>query len=115
MDMTQNSPIFIPVNLPFGLFIKCDWQILLSKQFIMENTDSKKQNLKETFKRSLVKTISYRLFIILLDFTTIYLITHKVNLAIGFMLVSNIYTTVAYFLHERIWDRIKWGKEISVN
>ena len=26
------------------------------------------------------------------------------------MIVSNIYTTIGYFLHERIWDRIKWGK-----
>lgn len=65
---------------------------------------------KETVKRTLVKTITYRIFIMTLDFTSIYLFTGKVNIAIGFMIVSNIYTTLGYFFHERIWDRIKWGK-----
>jgi uncharacterized membrane protein len=64
----------------------------------------------ETLQRSLVKTISYRLAILVLDFTAIYLFTGKVKIALGFMVVSNIYTTIGYFLHERIWDRIKWGK-----
>jgi uncharacterized membrane protein len=27
------------------------------------------------------------------------------------MIVSNIYTTVAYFLHERVWAGVKWGLE----
>jgi uncharacterized membrane protein len=31
--------------------------------------------------------------------------------AAAFMIVSNIYTTVAYFLHERVWAGIKWGME----
>ena len=39
----------------------------------------------------------------------VYLFTHKVDVALGFMIVSNIYTTVGYFVHERIWARIKWG------
>jgi len=30
------------------------------------------------------------------------------------MLVSNIYTTVGYFLHERLWARIRWGDKDHV-
>ena len=67
----------------------------------------------ETVRRSVVKTLSYRLVILVLDFTSIYLFTGKIKVAFGFMIVSNVYTTVCYFLHERIWDRIKWGKEIQ--
>jgi len=78
----------------------------------MEESAPKTQQLKDTFKRSIVKSIGYRLIIIILDFTTVYIFTGKVNIAIGFMLVSNAYTTVIYFLHERIWDRIKWGKQV---
>lgn len=37
--------------------------------------------------------------------------TGTVKVAIGFMIASNIYTTLAYFAHERIWARIKWGIE----
>jgi adenylylsulfate kinase len=64
----------------------------------------------ESFRRSIVKTVSYRLIIIVLDFTAIYLFTGQVKVALGFMIVSNIYTSVGYFAHERIWDKIKWGK-----
>ena len=39
-----------------------------------------------------------------LDFTVVYLLTGKVVTAAAFMLVSNIYRTVAYFLHERVWQ-----------
>jgi uncharacterized membrane protein len=79
----------------------------------MEQMAPKPQELKDTFKRSIVKSIGYRLIIVILDFTTVYIFTGKVNIAVGFMLVSNAYTTVVYFLHERIWDRIKWGKELK--
>lgn len=71
-----------------------------------------KAHSKETLKRSLVKTISYRIAIIIFDFTAVYLFTGEVKIALGFMLVSNIYTSVGYFIHERIWDRIRWGKEL---
>ena len=67
---------------------------------------------EETLRRSVVKTISYRAVILILDFVTIYLFTGKMKVALGFMIVSNIYTTIGYFFHERIWDKIKWGKTI---
>ncbi len=63
----------------------------------------------EKWKRSLVKSVSYRLVIMVLDFTAIRLFTGRSDVAVGFVLVSNVYTTVAYFLHERMWNRIKWG------
>jgi uncharacterized membrane protein len=62
-------------------------------------------------KRSVVKAITYRLIIVCLDFLVVYLLTGKVMTAAVFMIVSNIYTTVAYFLHERAWAGIKWGME----
>jgi uncharacterized membrane protein len=64
----------------------------------------------ETLRRSVVKTVSYRVVILILDFTAIYLFTGKIKIAVGFTIVSNIYTTLGYFFHERIWDKIKWGK-----
>ena len=53
---------------------------------------------------------AYRLFIIILDYSVVYWFTGRSSIALGFVLVSNIYTTVAYFAHERIWDRVNWGK-----
>ena len=66
----------------------------------------------ETLRRSIFKTISYRVVILILDFVSIYLFTGQIKVAFGFMIVSNIYTTLGYFFHERIWDKIKWGKII---
>ena len=60
-------------------------------------------------QRSLVKAITYRVVIMCLDFITIYLFTGETHVAIGFMVVSNLYTSVAYFLHERLWANIRWG------
>ena len=64
-----------------------------------------------TRRRSVVKAITYRALIVCLDFLAIYLLTGKAQIAVGFMVVSNIYTTVGYFVHERLWARIKWGVE----
>jgi len=66
---------------------------------------------EEILRRSIVKTITYRVVILILDFTAIYLFTGQIKIALGFMIVSNIYTSIGYFFHERIWGKIKWGKK----
>jgi uncharacterized membrane protein len=60
-------------------------------------------------KRSIVKALTYRVIILCLDFIVVYVLTRKAEIAAGFMIVSNVYTTVGYFLHERVWAGIKWG------
>lgn len=62
-----------------------------------------------SLERSVVKAVTYRVIIVCLDFVAIYLFTGRAEIAGGFVIVSNIYTTVAYVLHERVWARIKWG------
>jgi len=64
----------------------------------------------ETLKRSLVKTLTYRGTIIVLDFVCLYIFTGQLKAAIWFTIVSNIYTSLGYFIHERVWDKIKWGR-----
>jgi adenylylsulfate kinase len=63
----------------------------------------------DLLRRSVVKAVTYRIVVMILDFATIYLFTGKVKVALGFMVASNVYTTLAYFGHERIWARIRWG------
>ncbi len=67
----------------------------------------------EQMKRSLVKTVTYRILILVLDFLVIFLLTGRYDVALAFMVLSNTYTSIAYFFHERLWDRISWGKEKS--
>jgi uncharacterized membrane protein len=61
--------------------------------------------------RSIIKAVSYRIVIIILDFTLIYLLTKKTSLALGFLIVSNLYSTFIYFIYERAWNKIKWGSK----
>ncbi len=60
-------------------------------------------------RRSVTKAFTYRILIMGLDFLTIYVFTGAARIAIGFMVASNIYTTIGYLVHERIWARIGWG------
>ena len=61
-------------------------------------------------KRSVVKALTYGLALGCLDFVVLYLFTRKTAVALGFIVVSNIYTTIGYFIYERIWVRVTWGK-----
>jgi uncharacterized membrane protein len=59
--------------------------------------------------RSVTKALTYRVVIMCLDFGVIYLLTRTIKIAVGFMILSNIYTTIAYFVHERLWAHVSWG------
>jgi uncharacterized membrane protein len=61
-------------------------------------------------KRSLVKTITYRLLIICSTFIITFLITGKLDLTILITITANLMNTVLYYLHERIWNGIHWGR-----
>jgi len=68
-------------------------------------------DFKEHRSRSLMKAVTYRIVILILDFIAIYMLTGKIETAFGFMVVSNIYTSIGYYFHERIWNRTNWGKK----
>jgi len=63
----------------------------------------------DSARRSLTKAITYRLFVMCMDFATIYLFTGAAHIAVGFMIVSNIYTSFGYLIHERLWAKVQWG------
>lgn len=68
-------------------------------------------DVQRTTKRSIVKAFTYRAIIVVLDVSVIYLLTGRADIALGFTVISNVYTTVAYFLHERLWNKIAWGTQ----
>ena len=63
-----------------------------------------------TLNRSLVKSITFRVIIILADIIIFYILTRRVDVTAGLVIVSNLASTILYFLHERAWNRIAWGK-----
>jgi len=65
---------------------------------------------KVAIKRSLVKAITFRMLIIIADTVVIYAITKRVDITTSVVIISNISSTLLYFLHERAWNNIHWGK-----
>ena len=65
---------------------------------------------RETLKRSLLKTISWRVIGSLDTVVIAYLITNEVNDALTIGGIELISKMVLYFFHERTWNTIPWGK-----
>ena len=64
----------------------------------------------ETHLRTLVKTITYRIIIIVSIFTITYITTGEIADALAITSITAITGTIIYYLHERIWNNIHWGK-----
>ena len=73
----------------------------------------KKTNSKsEGVKRSIMKTISWRVIGTLDTFLIAFIVTGTFNHAVsigGFELITKM---ILYFFHERSWNKIQWGKNI---
>jgi len=53
-----------------------------TNKIIMETLSHHKHHAKEAVSRTLVKPITYRVFILILDFTTIYIFTRQAKIAL---------------------------------
>lgn len=71
------------------------------------------KKFSENISRSLVKSISFRLLIIISDSIIIFSISHRLDVTVSIILFSNLASTILYFTHERIWNSIHWGKRQS--
>jgi uncharacterized membrane protein len=64
----------------------------------------------ETRRRSITKSITFRIIVIVSDLVVIYLVTKRVSTTIVLTVFTNIASTLLYFLHERVWNGVTWGK-----
>lgn len=60
-------------------------------------------------KRHLAKAISYRVLGSLFNGILALLLTHSYSISITFFLVDFWAKVLFYYVHERLWYRIKWG------
>ncbi len=69
-----------------------------------------KISLFDRIKRSVAKSITFWILVMLTDGLIIYAITKEVSLALGIIVLSNIPSTIIYYIHERAWHKIQWGE-----
>ena len=65
---------------------------------------------EEKIKRSLIKTISWRVIGTLDTILISWLITGTLAMAFSIGAIELVTKMVLYFFHERAWNSIKWGK-----
>lgn len=66
--------------------------------------------MKVTKTRSLVKAISWRVIGTADTFILAYLITNKPITAASIAGFEVLTKTILYYMHERGWNKIKWGR-----
>ncbi len=69
-----------------------------------------KKGTSEKIKRSVVKTLSWRAVGTIDTILISWLLTGALTLALSIGAVELITKMILYFVHERVWNSIKWGK-----
>lgn len=66
--------------------------------------------MNESNKRSIAKAISWRITGTLDTFIISWLITGELTLAGAIAFTEIVTKVVLYWFHERIWNRVRWGR-----
>jgi uncharacterized membrane protein len=69
--------------------------------------------LSDTGKRSLVKTVTWRVTGSSATFLIAYIMTGNFAISGVIGIVQLISNSILYFIHERVWNQIKWGRKIN--
>ena len=71
---------------------------------------TKKLKRHEHAYRSLAKTITYRITITIVVFFTTLIVTGKSGDALKVTGITAIISSIVYYVHERVWAHIAWGR-----
>jgi uncharacterized membrane protein len=64
---------------------------------------------RETRKRSVLKTITWRLLATITTISLVYVFTQNLEIALGIGGLEMVLKIVIYYLHERGWNIVEWG------
>lgn len=64
----------------------------------------------ESHKRTLVKTITFRILASATTMLIVFLFTGKWLLSAGIGVVDFVFKLVIYYAHERVWEHVDWGR-----
>lgn len=67
-------------------------------------------SLMESQRRSIAKAVSYRIVGSMSTAGLVYLLTGSAKASLGAGLLDSVVKIVLYFLHERLWNMIPYGR-----
>lgn len=71
---------------------------------------ARKWVLNDSQRRSIAKTLSWRLTGSAATFLIAWIISGSWHMASGIAVIQIVANTLLYYLHERAWNRISWGR-----
>jgi uncharacterized membrane protein len=72
-----------------------------------------KKIFSEQWRRSISKTVSWRILITISNFIIPLIVTGNLVMSLGFLSLATLVNMLLYWTHERGWDHVKWGKQIA--
>ena len=72
--------------------------------------DVKESVFRESWLRSLVKSLTYRIASIAGTGILTWVITRDVTETISITIITQVFLGILYYSFERIWNRINWGR-----
>ncbi|MFH1515588.1 MAG: DUF2061 domain-containing protein [bacterium] len=61
--------------------------------------------MDDSRKKSLVKTITWRIIAFVISLAIVYIYTGELNSAFNISVIGIVATSIAYYFHERIWNK----------
>jgi uncharacterized membrane protein len=75
--------------------------------------NNEKTSFRESRLRSLIKSLVYRVLSVIGTGLLTWFITGDVGKTITITLAIQVFLVILYYVFERLWDRIDWGREIE--
>lgn len=72
-----------------------------------------KKGVNDTIKRSVAKTITWRIWAFIILFVLGMILGLQSTDALEWSIVTNVLFVVVHYLHERAWNLIQWGKKVN--
>jgi uncharacterized membrane protein len=70
---------------------------------------------KEQQKRSFTKVVTWRILVTITNFIGGWLASGNPWIGLGVVSFALVVNSVIYWIHERLWNRTDWGKQIAEN
>jgi uncharacterized membrane protein len=67
--------------------------------------------MKDTTKRTVIKTMTWRVLGTASTFFVSYLVTGSWSVSSGIAIIQMVVNTVLYLAHEKVWNAVRWGKK----
>ena len=67
----------------------------------------------EKVPRSIAKLITWRVVITFSNGLAVYIATGSFLISLQVVSIALVINSIVYFLHERAWNRLSWGKKVE--